>query len=249
MLDTTPKVNLRTDAPSFGWTESGGPNVASFTLDNGLDVVVIPDHRVPVATHMVWYRNGSADDPLGQSGIAHFLEHLMFKGTEKHPAGEFSKVVSGLGGQENAFTSFDYTAYFQRVAREHLGTMMAFEADRMTNLLLDDAVIAPERDVVLEERRMRVETDPAAQLSEAMAAALFVHHPYGIPIIGWMHEIEELNRAHALVLLSALLHAGERDPRRCRRRRRGRGAPPRRDDLWRDRAPRRAAGALSPARA
>ncbi len=198
MLDTTPKVNLRTDAPSFGWTESGGPNVASFTLDNGLDVVVIPDHRVPVATHMVWYRNGSADDPLGQSGIAHFLEHLMFKGTEKHPAGEFSKVVSGLGGQENAFTSFDYTAYFQRVAREHLGTMMAFEADRMTNLLLDDAVIAPERDVVLEERRMRVETDPASQLSEAMAAALFVHHPYGIPIIGWMHEIEELNRAHAL---------------------------------------------------
>ena len=147
---------------------------------------------------MIWYRNGSADDPLGQSGIAHFLEHLMFKGTEKHPAGEFSKVVSGLGGQENAFTSFDYTAYFQRVAREHLKTMMEFEADRMTNLLLDEAVIAPERDVVLEERRMRVETDPSAQLSEAMAASLFVHHPYGIPIIGWMHEIETLNREHAL---------------------------------------------------
>ena len=172
--------------------------MSSFTLDNGLEVVVIPDHRVPVVTHMVWYRNGSADDPLGQSGIAHFLEHLMFKGTEKHPAGEFSKVVSGLGGQENAFTSFDYTAYFQRVAREHLGTMMEFEADRMTNLLIEEAVVAPERDVVLEERRMRVETDPAAQLSEAMAASLFVHHPYGIPIIGWMHEIEGLNREHAL---------------------------------------------------
>jgi zinc protease len=172
--------------------------VQSFALDNGLDVVVIPDHRVPVATHMIWYRNGSADDPMGQSGIAHFLEHLMFKGTERHPAGEFSKVVSSLGGQENAFTSFDYTAYFQRVAREHLGTMMEFEADRMSGLSFDESVVAPERDVVLEERRMRVETDPSAQLSEAMAASLFVHHPYGIPIIGWMHEIEGLTRDHAL---------------------------------------------------
>src|SRR5215210_3219273 len=197
-MDTASKPILRADAASFGRTEGSGPNLSSFTLDNGLDVVVIPDHRVPVVTHMIWYRNGSADDPIGQSGIAHFLEHLMFKGTEKHPAGEFSKVVSGLGGQENAFTSFDYTAYFQRVARENLKVMMEFEADRMTNLLLDEAVIAPERDVVLEERRMRVETDPSAQLSEAMAASLFVHHPYGIPIIGWMHEIETLNRDNAL---------------------------------------------------
>jgi zinc protease len=197
-MDTASKPLLRADAASFGRTEGSGPNLSSFTLDNGLDVVVIPDRRVPVVTHMIWYRNGSADDPLGQSGIAHFLEHLMFKGTEKHPAGEFSKVVSGLGGQENAFTSFDYTAYFQRVARENLKTMMEFEADRMTNLLLEESVIAPERDVVLEERRMRVETDPSAQLSEAMAASLFVHHPYGIPIIGWMHEIETLNRDNAL---------------------------------------------------
>ena len=177
---------------------AGNAEVAHFALDNGLEVVVIPDRRAPVVTHMVWYRNGSADDPLGQSGIAHFLEHLMFKGTERHPAGEFSQVVSALGGQENAFTSFDYTAYFQRVAKEHLGTMMEFEADRMIGLVLDDAVVAPERDVVLEERRMRVETDPAAQLSEAMAAALFVHHPYGIPIIGWSHEIAALDREDAL---------------------------------------------------
>jgi zinc protease len=198
MSDKKVATSPRTDAAPFGRTEGSGPEVSSFTLDNGLDVVVIPDRRVPVATHMVWYRNGSADDPLGQSGIAHFLEHLMFKGTERHPAGEFSQVVSALGGQENAFTSFDYTAYFQRVAKEHLKTMMEFEADRMTGLVLDEAVVAPERDVVLEERRMRVETDPAAQLSEAMAAALFVHHPYGIPIIGWMHEIESLNREHAL---------------------------------------------------
>ncbi|MFE1600685.1 M16 family metallopeptidase [Methylobacterium sp. ID0610] len=193
-----PGPALRLDAAPYGRAEAGGPEVASFTLDNGLDVVVIPDHRAPVATHMIWYRNGSADDPLGQSGIAHFLEHLMFKGTEKHPVGAFSKAVSSLGGQENAFTSFDYTAYFQRVARDNLKTMMEFEADRMTGLVLDDAVVAPERDVVLEERRMRVETDPSAQLSEAMAASLFVHHPYGIPIIGWMHEIEDLNRGHAL---------------------------------------------------
>jgi zinc protease len=198
MMDTASKPFPRTDAASFGRTEGGAPDVSSFTLDNGLDVVVIPDHRVPVVTHMVWYRNGSADDPLGQSGIAHFLEHLMFKGTEKHPAGEFSKVVSALGGQENAFTSFDYTAYFQRVSREHLKTMMEFEADRMTKLLLEEAVVGPEKDVVLEERRMRVETDPSSQLSEAMAAALFVHHPYGIPIIGWMHEIETLSRENAL---------------------------------------------------
>ena len=192
-------VALRTDGASLRTSDgSEGPEVSSFTLDNGLEVVVIPDRRVPVVTHMVWYRNGSADDPIGRSGIAHFLEHLMFKGTDRHPSGEFSKVVSALGGQENAFTSYDYTAYFQRVAPGHLGRMMEFEADRMSGLNFDEEVVAPERDVVLEERRMRVETDPSAQLSEAMAASLFVHHPYGIPIIGWMHEIEGLNRSHAL---------------------------------------------------
>ncbi len=175
-----------------------GPDIKSFHLDNGLDVVVIPDHRAPVVTHMVWYRNGSADDPPCKSGIAHFLEHLMFKGTAKHKQGEFSEAVAELGGQENAFTSNDYTAYFQRVAKEHLPVLMEFEADRMTNLVLTDEVVAPERDVVLEERRMRTDTDPGAQLSEAVQAALFPHHPYGTPIIGWMHEIEDLGREDAL---------------------------------------------------
>ncbi len=175
-----------------------GTELSTVTLGNGLQVVVIPDHRTPVVTHMVWYRNGSADDPIGKSGIAHFLEHLMFKGTEKHPQGAFSDKVTELGGQENAFTSLDYTAYFQRVAREHLRTMMEFEADRMTGLVLADEVVAPERDVVLEERRMRTETDPGAQLGEAVAAALYAHHPYGTPIIGWMHEIEDLGREDAL---------------------------------------------------
>lgn len=172
-------------------------NITSFSLANGLQVVVIPDRRAPVVTHMVWYRNGSADDPAGKSGIAHFLEHLMFKGTAKHPAGTFSKELAALGGQENAFTSYDYTAYFQRVAKEHLGAVMAYEADRMTGLSFDEAVVAPERDVVLEERRMRVDSDPGAQLSEEMTAALFMHHPYGLPIIGWEHEIADLKHADA----------------------------------------------------
>lgn len=171
--------------------------VDAFRLGNGMDVVVVPDHRAPIVTHMVWYRNGSADDPAGKSGIAHFLEHLMFKGTAKWPAGEFSKIVAGFGGQENAFTSFDYTAYFQRVPKQHLRAMMDYEADRMTGLHFDEDVVAPERNVVLEERRMRVDSDPAAQLGEEFSAALFLHHPYGTPIIGWEHEIEELNRQDA----------------------------------------------------
>lgn len=172
--------------------------VAEFTLGNGMQVVVVPDHRAPVVTHMVWYRVGSADEQPGKSGIAHFLEHLMFKGTDKHPAGEFSQVVAKLGGQENAFTSQDYTAYFQRVAKQNLATVMGFEADRMTGLVLTDAVVLPERDVVLEERRMRTDNDPASQLSEAAQAAMFVNHPYGHPIIGWEDEIKQLNRQDAL---------------------------------------------------
>ena len=172
-------------------------NVVNFKLANGLDVVVIPDRRAPVVTHMVWYRNGAADDPLGKSGIAHFLEHLMFKGTETHPKGEFSEFISEVGGQENAFTGPDFTAYFQQIAREHLRECMEFEADRMTNLVLTDEIVAPERDVVLEERRMHSDTDPGAQLGEAVQATLFTHHPYGIPIIGWGHEIEGLNREDA----------------------------------------------------
>ena len=178
--------------------QSASGAVTHDRLANGLEVVVIPDHRAPVVTHMVWYRNGSADDPVGKSGIAHFLEHLMFKGTTNHAAGEFSEAVSDLGGQENAFTSMDYTSYFQRVSKEHLETMMQFEADRMHNLILSDEVVLPERDVVIEERRMRTDNDPSAQLSESLAASLFVHHPYGTPIIGWMHEIETLNRDDAL---------------------------------------------------
>ncbi|MFN8830676.1 MAG: M16 family metallopeptidase [Labrys sp. (in: a-proteobacteria)] len=182
-------------------TSAVAPHARHARLANGLEVVVIPDHRAPVVTHMIWYRVGAADEPKGKSGIAHFLEHLMFKGTARNPGG-FSKQVSDLGGQENAFTGHDYTAYFQRVAKEHLATMMAFEADRMTGLVLSDEVVDPERNVVLEERKMRVDNDPGSQLGEEVASALFVHHPYGTPIIGWEDEIESLHRTDALAFYS-----------------------------------------------
>ena len=171
---------------------------ATFTLSNGLHVVVIPDRRTPVVTQMIWYKVGSADETPGKSGLAHFLEHLMFKGTEKNPKGAFSEIVASVGGQENAFTSYDYTAYYQRVAKEHLGRMMALEADRMTGLILEGPEIDSERDVVIEERKMRTDSDPAAQLQESLLATLYVHHPYGTPIIGWGHEIEDLGRDDAL---------------------------------------------------
>lgn len=172
--------------------------IGSFTLDNGLQVVVIPDHRAPVVTHMVWYKVGGADEPKGSSGIAHFLEHLMFKSTEKIPVGEFSKIVARLGGQDNAFTGHDATAYFQRVAKDRLPKMMEMEADRMVNLRLTEKEVLTERDVILEERRSRVENSPAAILSEQMDAMLYLAHPYGIPIIGWAHEIAKLSRDDAL---------------------------------------------------
>jgi len=172
--------------------------VAHFTLANGLELVVIPDHRSPIATHMVWYRVGAADEEAGRSGLAHFLEHLMFKGTKNHPAGYFSRLIASVGGQENAFTSSDYTAYFQRVPREHLAKMMELEADRMTGLVLTDEVVLPERDVVLEEYNSRVANNPRARLSEQMEAALYLNHPYGRPVIGWRPEIEKLNRQDAL---------------------------------------------------
>jgi zinc protease len=170
-----------------------------FKLDNGMQVVVIPDTRAPVVTHMVWYRVGAADEPKGVSGIAHFLEHLMFKSTEKIAMGEFSKIVSRLGGQDNAFTGHDATAYFQRVAKDRLATVMGMEADRMVNLRLTEKEVLTERNVILEERRSRVENSPGAILDEQMNAALYLSHPYKIPVIGWEHEIAKLSPADAMV--------------------------------------------------
>ena len=174
------------------------PPPTSFTLSNGMRVVVIEDHRTPVVTQMVWYKVGSADETAGKSGLAHFLEHLMFKGTSNHPVGEFSQTVQKIGGSENAFTSTDYTGYFQRVPKAELGKMMELEADRMTNLVLKDENVLPERDVVLEEYNMRVGNNPDARLSEQIMAALYLNHPYGRPVIGWKQEIEKLDRDDAL---------------------------------------------------
>lgn len=169
----------------------------SFMLDNGMQVVVIPNHRVPIVSHMVWYKVGSADEEPGKAGIAHFLEHLMFKGTPTYPAGEITDLVARNGGQQNAFTSYDYTAYYQNVAVDRLPKMMELEADRMRNLILSEEDVRVERDVVLEERRMRVDSRPASIMSERLDAALWVTNRYGTPVIGWEEEIQALNRDDA----------------------------------------------------
>ena len=170
----------------------------SFKLDNGLQVVVIENSRAPIVMQMLWYRVGAADEEPGESGLAHFLEHLLFKGTKTTAPGEFSRTVARIGGRDNAFTSYDYTAYFQRVAAHELETIMRLEADRMQNLVLTDEVVLPERDVVLEERRSRTDNSPAAQLREQVRRALYLNHPYGRPVIGWMSEIKQLNKEKAL---------------------------------------------------
>jgi len=167
-------------------------NPKTFTLDNGMQVVVVSNHRVPVVVQMVWYKVGSADEVTGKSGLAHLFEHLMFKGTPNYPDGEFSRIVARNGGQENAFTSSDYTGYYQTVAKDRLETVMKMEADRMTHLVLTKEQVEPERQVVLEERRMRVDNDPGSILREHVDAALFLNHPYGRPVIGWEHEIRGL---------------------------------------------------------
>jgi len=178
--------------------ESIHDRVTTFTLDNGLQVVVVPDHRAPVVTHTIYYKAGAIDEPRGKSGIAHFLEHLMFKGTTSFPDGGFSERVSAIGGNDNAFTSSDMTAYHQTVASRHLGLMMEFEADRMANLVITEDGVVPEREVILEERRSRTDNNPRAQLGEAISASLYLNHPYRLPIIGWEHEVKGLTREDAL---------------------------------------------------
>ena len=165
----------------------------TMTLDNGMQVVVVENNRVPVITHMVWYRAGAADEPRGKSGIAHFMEHLMFKGSEGLEPGEFSRVIRNLGGNDNAFTSQDYTAYFQSIAAEHLEKVMTMEAGRMRGMNPPQDEVISERQVILEERSQRTDNNPQAQFGETMNAALYVNHPYGIPVIGWAHEMDDLS--------------------------------------------------------
>ena len=203
---------------------AAGPDVADYTLPNGLELVVIPDHRAPVVTHMIWYKVGAADETPGKSGLAHFLEHLMFKGTAKNPAGKFSQVVARIGGQENAFTSQDYTGYFQRVPSDQLKTVMDFEADRMTGLQLTDEVVLPERNVILEEQNQRVGNNPSARLTEQVDASRYLNHPYGKPVIGWRHEMEQLSRDDAIGFYrrfyapnnAVVVIAGDVDPAQAR---------------------------------
>nr|WP_156026684.1 pitrilysin family protein [Sulfitobacter geojensis] len=172
--------------------------VTFFTLENGMDVVVVEDHRAPAVQQMVWYRAGSADEPKGSSGVAHFLEHLLFKATDKMESGEFSATVAANGGRDNAFTSYDYTAYFQRIAADRLELMMQMESDRMKNIRLTPENIRTERDVILEERNQRTDSNPSALFSEQMNAAQYLNHRYGTPVIGWRHEMETLDLEDAL---------------------------------------------------
>jgi zinc protease len=196
MLRHLTRATLFTLALSFPAAAEEG--VTEFTLDNGMQVVVIEDHRAPAVTNMVWYKVGAADEPPGKSGIAHFLEHLMFKGTDTLAPGEFSATVEALGGNDNAFTSWDFTAYHQRAAAEHLPLLLKMEADRMVNVAMSEEDVATERQVILEERSQRTDSDPGALFSEQRRAAQYLNHPYGIPIIGWRHEMEGLTRQDAL---------------------------------------------------
>ena len=191
------RLTLALTALLFCARPGAAETVSTFTLDNGLEVVVIEDHRAPVVVQMVWYKAGSADEVPGTSGVAHFLEHLMFKGTDKIAPNAFSALIEAQGGDDNAFTSFDYTAYFQRIAADRLEMVMEMESDRMRNLRMTEDDVVTERQVVLEERAQRTDSDPGSLLNEQMRAAQFMNHRYGVPIIGWRQEVAALSRDDA----------------------------------------------------
>jgi zinc protease len=168
-----------------------------FSLPNGMQVLVIPDHRAPVVTQMLWFKVGAVDDPPGISGLAHFFEHMMFRGTKQTPGDLFSQTIAKNGGEDNAFTTHDYTAFYEQIAVDRLKLAMSLEADRMANLDLSESNVATERDVVLEERRMRVENNPQALMGEQMEAALHMSHPYGRPVLGWAEEVRRIDKMSA----------------------------------------------------
>ena len=185
--------------PAVAWADDAKQfNAKTFTLANGLEVAVIENHRAPIVTQMIWYKVGAADEHRGKTGIAHFLEHLMFRGTKETPPGMFSRIIAENGGRENAFTTADYTAFFQSVAADRLELVMKLEAERMTGLAISDAVVLPERDVILEERRTRIDNSPAALLNEQVNAAQYLNHPYHNPVIGWESEMHGLTTQDAL---------------------------------------------------
>jgi zinc protease len=178
-------------------TRSDTENTHEFHLQNGLKLIVREDHRSPTVAHMVWYRAGSMDEVNGRTGVAHVLEHMMFKGTEKVKAGEFSRLVAAVGGRENAFTSRDYTAYFQQVEKSKLGEVIRLEADRMSNLNFDDAEFSKEIQVVMEERRLRTEDNPSSLLNESLMATAYMSSPYRHPVIGWMNDLQNMKASDA----------------------------------------------------
>ncbi len=189
-----------------GSPQAAAEPVESYTLENGLEVIVIPNHRVPAVSHMIWYRIGAADDPLGKSGLAHYHEHMMFQGTEKLKRGEYSRSVADKGGDENAFTSYDATAYYIDIAKKELPLAMELEAERMKGLKPDPADAAKEKEVIIEERRLRIENNPSALLDEQVNAALFRNHPYHWPTIGWMQEMEGLTLQDVLDFHNKFYH-------------------------------------------
>ena len=182
---------------AFATPAPAAETVTQFALPNGMQVVVIPDHRAPVVTQMIWYKVGGMDDPPGHSGLAHFFEHMMFRGTKAEPGDSFSRLIARNGGEDNAFTTEDYTAFYEEIARDRLKLAMELEADRMAHLDLSDASVKTERDVVLEERRMRIDNVPSSLAAEQVDAALYLSHPYGRPVIGWLDEVHRLGRAEA----------------------------------------------------
>ena len=182
----------------LSWAASSQPaDTHEFNLDNGLKLIVREDHRAPTVAHMVWYRAGSMDETNGRTGVAHVLEHMMFKGTHQVKAGEFSRLVAAVGGRENAFTSRDYTAYFQQVEKSKLEDVMKLEADRMSNLNFDDAEFAKEIQVIMEERRLRTEDNPSSLLNESLMATAFMSSPYRHPVIGWMNDLVNMKAVDA----------------------------------------------------
>jgi zinc protease len=196
-----------------------------FKLSNGLEVVVVPVHKAPVVTQMVWYRIGGADEIKGKRGLAHFLEHLMFKGTHNYPEGVFNRTIAQLGGNNNAFTTYDFTVYHATVAKDNLPLVMKLEADRMRGLDLSESAITTERNVILEERLMRTDNVPSAKLSEKMRIALFGSHPYGPPVIGSVEDIKGLTSrdvqhfydTYYAPTNALLVLAGDIDPKQARK--------------------------------
>jgi zinc protease len=184
------------------------PEIESFTLKNGLEVIVIPNHRVPAVSHTLWFKIGAADDPRGKSGLAHYHEHAMFLGTSKYKAGDYSNIIARNGGEQNAFTGYDATAYYINISKENLPLAMEMESDRMNELTASDADMEKEKQVIIEERRMRIDNNPDAMLAEQVNAALFRNHPYHMPVIGWQHEMDGLTRQDVIDFHETWYHPG-----------------------------------------